>query len=265
MVVEKDTSGHLATKDHTVEGPAVFFQTTTKTHLHVENETRMFDLFVDESEEQTEKIFAAQNIAYTNPMEPAEREAIQRRWHNAARLLEPLPVLIPFAPRIVLPNKPLRVRRDRPRVLALVEAAALLHQHQRDRVEKNGRQYIVASVEDYAIARELAITLLESVLTGATAKCRQLVRWAEERGIAFSKRDAERGLDWSRKTVLKYLREAVDLGCISMDRAKVTTSSNFSFVRNIPAPALTLPTPEDLAGLCSMAPRSDISETLSVT
>ena len=60
LVPEKDELGRLETRERLVEGPAVFFQTTTKAHLHPENETRAFDLFVDESEEQTQRIFEAQ-------------------------------------------------------------------------------------------------------------------------------------------------------------------------------------------------------------
>ena len=136
----------------------------------MENETRSFDLFVDESEQQTVEIFAAQTHRYTDPMPSVERERILQRWRNVSRLLVPLPVLIPFADRIKLPTNPLRVRRDWPRVLGLVEASALLHQRQRLSTEKNGHLYLIATVDDYAIARELVISLLEPVLSGATPK-----------------------------------------------------------------------------------------------
>src|SRR5205823_151046 len=117
-----------------------------------------------------------------NPMSCEQRDRILRRWQNAGRLLAPMPVLIPFADKIRFPKKPLRVRRDRPRLLALVEASALLHQHQREVTERNGQLYLVAKVEDYAIARELAMTLLPRVLSGSTIKCQKLVEWAETQG-----------------------------------------------------------------------------------
>lgn len=41
---------------HRTEGPTVIVQTTTKNHLHPENETRVFPIYIDESEEQTEEI-----------------------------------------------------------------------------------------------------------------------------------------------------------------------------------------------------------------
>lgn len=245
--VEKNTSGQLETKELEVEGPAVFFQTTTKPHLHMENETRCFDLFVDESEEQTQKIFAAQNQRYTDPMPPLERERISRRWRNASRLLVPMPVLIPFAERIKFPTKPLRVRRDWPRVLGLIEASALLHQYQRQSVEKNGRLHLVATIDDYEIARELTISLLESVLSGATPKCKKLIEWAKSRSDKFSKKDADFAMNWSRKTTLKYLREATELACIGMDDDKVSNSDEFWFATDLDSPLVNLPDSIELA------------------
>ncbi len=247
--VEKNAEGRFETVEHVVEGPAVFFQTTTKAHLHPENETRQFDVFVDESHEQTRKILAAQGNSYINPMPDSERVRILRRWRNAARMLAPFPVLIPFANKINFPVKPLRVRRDHPRVLALIESSALLHQHQREIVEKNGLRFLVASIEDYAIARELAISLLVTALSGATPQCRKLVSWAEERSAQdtnFSKKDVDEAMGWSRKTALKYLGEAVGLGCVAMDKDRLEKSKLFSFVKGPDSPLLELPKPEDL-------------------
>ena len=246
-VAEKDETGHLVTRQHEVEGPAVFFQTTTKAHLHSENETRNFDVFVDETEEQTKRIFAAQDRAHMKPRPPEARTAILRRWRNAARLLAPVPVLIPFADKITFPTRPLRVRRDRPRVLSLIEASALLHQHQREVVERDGLLFLIASVADYAIARELAVELLEVVLSGATPKCRALIAWAETLGDQkFTKKDLDAGMDWSRKTTLKYLSEAVALGCIGADRGSVKNSTEFSFLKQVKGPLVDLVTPDAL-------------------
>ena len=98
-----------------------------------------------------------------------------------ARLLTPRHVVIPFARKIKFPTNPLRVRRDRPRFLALIEASALLHQYQRESTERNGQVYLVATVEDYAIAREVAMVLLQPVLSGATPKCKALVDWVPQK------------------------------------------------------------------------------------
>jgi hypothetical protein len=253
LVPEKDEAGRLETQERVVEGPAVFFQTTTKTHLHSENETRAFDVYPDESEEQAQRIFEAQNRRYIDPMPPDKRDRIVRRWQNTGRLLAPMPVLIPFADKIRFPKKPLRVRRDRPRLLALVESSALLHQHQREVTDRNGQLYLVAKVEDYAIARELAMTLLPRVLSGSTIKCQKLVEWAERQGEhMFGKKDVDHAMDWTRKTTVKYLAEAVTLGCLAVDGDDAKTGKKFWFLKKIDTPPLELPKPEELLeGRCS--------------
>ena len=139
---------------------------------------------------------------------------------------------------------------DRPillRLLALVEASALLHQHQREVTERNGQLYLVAKVEDYAIARELAMTLLPRVLSGSTIKCQKLVEWAETQGEhRFGKKDVDHGMDWSRKTTTKYLVEAVALGCLAVDGDDGKSGKKFWFVKKIDTPPLDLPEPGEL-------------------
>jgi hypothetical protein len=250
LVPEKDESGHIETRERVVEGPAAFFQTTTKAHLHPENETRCFDVFVDESEVQTERIFAVQNQRYQDPIPAEKRDRTLQKWRNAARLLAPVDVLIPYAHKVTFPTKPLRVRRDRPRLLALVEASALLHQKQREVIERNNKLYLVAGVEDYVIARELAVVLLQSILSGANPKCKSLVDWAQKwvgtEGKGFSKREVDKALGWTRKTTLKYLAEAVSLGCIGMSGNEVKNSKIFGFVKPVESPHFTMPEPEEL-------------------
>ncbi|MEJ2008033.1 MAG: hypothetical protein P8Z30_07755 [Acidobacteriota bacterium] len=192
--VEKDDACRLSTHEHKIEGPAGFFLTTTKAHLHPENETRHLDLFVDESEEQTERIFETQNRPYIKPMEQEERDRVLNRWRNAARLLSPHRVLISFADQISFPTKPLRVRRDRPRSLGLIEASALLRQHAREKVEVEGQHYLVASLDDYAIARKLALGLLKSALSGTTPRRRALVAWANTHDGVYPKQDVDRAM-----------------------------------------------------------------------
>lgn len=50
---EKAPDGSMKNIVYRTEGPTVIVQTTTKNHLHPENETRVFPIYIDESEEQT--------------------------------------------------------------------------------------------------------------------------------------------------------------------------------------------------------------------
>src|SRR5918999_965939 len=53
---EKQADGTMANVEYEVEGPTVIVQTTTRNHLHPENETRVVPIYLDESSEQTDKI-----------------------------------------------------------------------------------------------------------------------------------------------------------------------------------------------------------------
>jgi hypothetical protein len=53
---EKTPDGSMKNVVYRTEGPTVIVQTTTKNHLHPENETRVLPIYVDESPAQTERI-----------------------------------------------------------------------------------------------------------------------------------------------------------------------------------------------------------------
>jgi hypothetical protein len=252
LVPQKQPDGSIGTERRVVEGPVAFIETTTRTHLHQENETRSFDLYINESEEHTKAIFDAQNRQYINPISPETRRRILKKWHNAQRLLKSYPILIPFVNKITFPTKPLRVRRDRGRFLALIEASALLFQYQRQQKEINGVFHLVATIADYQLARRLAIPILKDVLRGATPKCMELITAAQELGIngaQITKRDFEVKLGWSRRTVDKFAKEALMLGCLEESQEGQRgrgKSSKFIFVKSIDEVELSLPNPASL-------------------
>jgi len=148
---EKQPDGSMANVEYQVEGPTVIVQTTTKNHLHPENETRVVPLYLDESPEQTEKITKAvlRRARGTNAISETERSEITSAWHDAVRLLKPAEMIIPFAEHIEVPSAPLRLRRDVPRLLNVIKLIAWVHQHTRER-DDQGR--ILATEEDFAMA-----------------------------------------------------------------------------------------------------------------
>jgi hypothetical protein len=59
-VVVKDASGAMQTRYFEVEGPIAYLETTTSGRVNYENATRCFEIALDESQEQTEKIHQMQ-------------------------------------------------------------------------------------------------------------------------------------------------------------------------------------------------------------
>jgi len=148
--------GQYVTRCIEKDGPTGFFTTTTRPQLFDENETRNFSLFVNDSEEQTKKILMKLGDQFTYNGNEISQEEI-KSWKNIQRVLEPLKVIIPYAPELAknVPSNRLRIRRDFERILQLIAICALLHQYQRKIIERTGQKYVIASIVDYLMVREL--------------------------------------------------------------------------------------------------------------
>ena len=127
-------SGKLVTHTYRVEGPVQLMLTTTALTLDEELANRALVLTVDESAAQTRAIHQRQREARTleGLLARSERQALLRRWQNAQRLLEPIAVVNPYAPTLAFGDARTRARRDHEKYLTLIDAVALLHQHQRE-------------------------------------------------------------------------------------------------------------------------------------
>jgi DNA primase len=215
---EKAPDGSLRNVVYSTEGPTVIVQTTTKNHLHSENETRVFPIYVDESEKQTERI--VQSIlkdAAGGGIGNERRQAILEIWHDAIKLLEPGDVVIPYAQRIVIPSKLVRIRRDARRLLDVVRVIAWLHQYQRERDSANR---IIATEDDFNTALKLvsdSLTRAWQTLTPAEQKVLEAIQCLPDgkQSGGFKRRDLKvPGVSESRlKEILKSLSDTGYLDC----------------------------------------------------
>src|SRR5690606_29918530 len=85
--------------------------------------------------------------------------------HRAAQtLLRPLAVVNPYAEGLTFASDRVRLRRDHVKYLALIDAIALLHQHQRrvHRLDVDGAavEYVEVLPADIALANRLAHAVL---------------------------------------------------------------------------------------------------------
>lgn len=215
---EKMPDGSMRNVVHQTEGPTVVVQTTTRNHLHPENETRVFPIYIDESEQQTSRIVASiLKDAAGAGVNGHERACIRGRWHDAIRLLESAEVLITFASRIQIPDSPLSIRRDAGRLVDVVRVIAWLHQHQRER-DASGR--ILATEEDFNEALSLVSESLRrawQTLTPAEETVLRSIRELPEqlRDKGFKRRDlnVKEVSDRRVKEVLKSLTDTGYLDC----------------------------------------------------
>jgi hypothetical protein len=152
--VEKDRGGELHSRLVEREGPSGLIVSTTSVALHPENETRLLSLTATDTSEQTKLVLA--RLAADDLAEPDFS-----RWHALQVWLATAEhrVTIPYGHGLaeLVPPVGVRLRRDFGAVLALIRAHAILHQAARAR-DLDGK--VIATLEDYAIVRELVVDLV---------------------------------------------------------------------------------------------------------
>lgn len=174
-------TGELCTKDYRVEGPVMIFLTTTALDIDEELLNRCLILTVDEGLAQTQAIHDTQRKSRTleGLLGRTRRDEIVRKHQNAQRLIERLAVVNPYAERLTFCSHRTRTRRDHMKYLTLIEAVALLHQHQRPKKETTHGttklRYIEVTPMDIQIANRLAHQLLGRTLDELPPQTRKVL------------------------------------------------------------------------------------------
>ena len=284
IVTLKDMeTGQMAAKRFTVRGPIAYLETTTQSYLNQENTSRCFEIPLDESADQTLRIHQHQRRARSlwGLKRNISKDVIRRRHHNLQRVLQPVRVVIPYAEYLTFPAASVRTRRDHERFLSLIEAVAFLHQFQRvtRTASHKGKEvkYIEASVEDYAIAYQLALRVLWVSLDELSRWARELVescrRQVEEGRVHhpeltaddfhWTRRQLRERLGWPDKRLRACLDELVSLEYMQvLDGSKGKTfvyrlNPNFSHSPK----AIGLLTPDELEAKLSCGRQDNPSPT----
>ena len=230
------TTGRMETQEYHVEGPVAILLTTTSADMDEELQNRCLTLAVDDSPEQTARIHALQRERRTlaGLVAKAERAEVLRVLKNVQRLLEPLEVLNDYAPQLIFPTQQTRNRRDHEKYLTLIDTIALLHQHQRVRCSRcvagassatkttKAIAYIEATLEDIALANELAPEVLGRSLDELPPQTRRLLdhiravvrakreRECEKLAVCFTRRELHEGCGWSFTQLRVHLDRLVE-------------------------------------------------------
>jgi hypothetical protein len=219
---DKETA-RLVTRTYEVRGPVSLLMTTTAPHLDEELASRLVTLAVAESVAQTREVHAAQRASYSAEalLSRTRRDEILARHHNAQRLLDPLPVVIPMAQELSYADATTRSRRDHDKYLSLIAASALLHQHQREKKTLDGAlTYVEATWADVELAEHLAkgvIIRSTSELTAATASL--LLSLSEWTGSSpFTRRQAREALGLGDTQLKVHLARLVELEYVVVTR-----------------------------------------------
>ena len=252
LTVGKDESGRWGGKKLEVKITASIITTTTETALHRENQTRVFDLWIDESQEQTRQVLRAQARRAAGGVHLKDVEEELEIWREALGQLQPSEVVVPYACDLAeaFPTIHLRMRRDYDRVLTLIKVSAMLHQEQRGR-SPDGR--VIASLEDYEVVYPLIQSVLEPSMQGLNAIALQLSDLRDElaqRGSGWVKRidletEAGKRRIATRNTVHKWCKQLYDLGYWD-GRHEYNGGWEYLKLRDPREEPVVLPRPEDL-------------------
>ena len=265
VTIKDPNTGKMTAQDIEVEGPIAYIETTTASVLNAENTSRCFELYLDESEAQTARIHQRQREAKgMNRLQTADRQSILEKHHNAQRMLEKLPVVIPYWEHLTFPTKWLRTRRDNERFLSLIEASAFLHQYQRPRKTARGSNgeeiaYIEATLEDYRTAYELAQTVLKASLHELSPVARDLLEKISHLEGEFTRREVRELTGWAQTRLVETLNELEAMEYIARTAGSNGTVMRYTIVAGGvpagPSPLKHILHPDQLAAILEADPK----------
>ena len=240
-------TGKMVTQEYHVEGPVMIFLTTTAIDLDEELQNRCLTLAVDESAEQTGRIHRLQRERRTlaGLIARAERQDVLKKLRNAQRLLSSVDVLNPFAPSLTFATARTRNRRDHEKYLTLIDAIALLHQHQREtRTLPSGQRFIEVTLDDIALANELAPEILGRSLDELPPQTRRLLGYIrklvkkKQAGPAptFSRKELREICGWSLTQVRVHLERLVELECLAIRHGRLGSQFVYEMLLDADAP-----------------------------
>ena len=243
------TTGNLVTQQYRVEGPVMIFLTTTAIEIDEELLNRCMVLSVDEGREQTEAIHRLQRARRTlQGLKDKQGKAHLVKLHqNAQRLLRSLAVVNPYADRLTFLSDKTRTRRDHEKYLTLIDAIALLHQHQRPMRTMQGSgqviEYIEVTAEDISRANAIAHEVLGRSLDELPPQTRRLLASVVEhvRGqakaqtipqaeVRFTRRDVREWTGWGDTQLRVHLTRLHELEYLLAHRGMRGQSFEYELV-----------------------------------
>jgi len=210
-VVQKGIGGEGKTKSLTVEGPVSVAGCTTQESLYEDNSNRSFLLYIDESEEQDERIMAYQRRASAGKINYQDEIDAQKILQNVQRLLAPVTIRNPYAEHLILPKSVFKPRRTNAHYLQFIEAVTFYHQHQR--VSQfdihTGEEYIESTLEDIKVANDLIKEILlrkSDPLNGATRNYLEGLKahLSKKQDTLFSNQEIRKELRIKESTLRRY-------------------------------------------------------------
>lgn len=141
-VTIKDKNGNTKTIHLKVHGPVCIAGCTTKESLYEDNANRCFLIYLDESNEQDERVMDYQRKISAGKINTDEEQAARDLLKNSQRLLQPVAVINPFAELLQIPKEVFKQRRTNAHYLAFIEVITFYKQYQRRWIDMENGEVI---------------------------------------------------------------------------------------------------------------------------
>ena len=211
-VAHKDTRGNTKTVSLTVEGPVSVAGCTTKENIYEDNANRSFLIYLDESQEQDEKIMMYQRKRSAGNINTEEETAIKQLLQNTQRILQHITIKNPYAEMLQLPQEVFKPRRSNSHYLQFIEAITFYHQLQRTEAvcPKTGEVYIETTIEDIAAANHLIKEILLRKSDELNTACRRYFEHLKtylqsENKTAFTAKEVRQALRTNHSNQKRYM------------------------------------------------------------
>ena len=141
-----------------------------------------------------------------------------------------------------------RNRRDHEKYLTLIDAIALLHQHQREARDaaRRAARYIEVTLDDIALANQLAPEVLGRSLDELPPQTRRLLGYIRELVkkkpqsakplSTFSRRELRDACGWSLTQVRVHLERLVDLEYLAIRHGRLGSQFVYEMLLDLDAP-----------------------------
>ena len=216
-IASKNNKGETQTKYLVVEGPVCVAGCTTKEQIYEDNANRSFLLYLDESQEQDNKIMQYQRQISSGEINFYEQKEIQEFLQNTQRILKPIRIINPYANKLNLPQSVFKPRRTNNHYLQFIEAITFYYQYQREKKynKETGEEYIEVTIEDIENANTLLKEILLRKSDELTGSCRNYLELLKsylklKKKKQFTALEIRKALRLPKTSQWRYHKQLVD-------------------------------------------------------
>jgi len=203
-----------------VEGPVCVAGATTKDKVYEDNANRSFLIQIEENPKHEAEVLEYQGKVAAGLIDFKKYEQNINLLKACQLLIEPMEVLIPFAPKLEIPPHVFKKMRTKNHYLTLIKAVTLWNQKQRKRTTDNeGNSYLISTLDDVEWANYLCKDNLlrkSDELGGKTRNffesLKELIKQWEAK--TFYAKDVRKYLRMHPMTLQRYFMELENRGLI---------------------------------------------------